>query len=661
MEKTYKPVPDVEALRYKGTPDKPDIKIFVSHRIDLDSETIDNPLYIPVRCGAVYDERENVDMLGDDTGDNISEKRMTFNEFTVMYWAWKNVEADYYGLCHYRRFLSFYKEDIPFASLKQGIADSMSPATLQYYGFMDEDTIRTQIEKQDIIVPYEYHMKHDMISDTTCRNIKEQWLKYCASYLKPEHFDAMLELIRKYAPQYYSSAVEYCRGKKFRGFNCCIMKKEYFFQMCEFIFPILFEFNDQLKRSHFSTTQNRACGYLGEWLFSIFVYHIQKQHNVKLQERQLIAFLNTDKSYLLKPYFQSNYTAVVLPLNDGNRPLVAVTIQSLLSHVSTDRNYDIILLQRSFDADQWCTQLKKQQNHTLMELCKGYSNVSLRFYDPKNELGKLDIPKLRKEVPEEQFYMLFLPWILPDFERVTYLSDGLLVNTDIAECDKIDLKSSYIAAVKNPIFAALINGYIPDAYKNFEKKLQMKDLYGYIAAEFAVLNLSQIRKGFSHEEIEEYLIEQNCDCPTADCINQLFEGKISFLHQRWNRIECCSPEYFKLSEYIPSDINRELSDAKNLKISNLRGMVNGWIPQQSQTAKAFWQYAQMTPFYEELLFGAIAPPCHAVPEYRSNARKIADRILPIGSTRRNILKLLIPKDSVRWRILKKIYYTLGGY
>ena len=48
MEKAFKPVPDVEALHYKGTPENPDIKIFVSHRIDLDSETIDNPLYIPV-------------------------------------------------------------------------------------------------------------------------------------------------------------------------------------------------------------------------------------------------------------------------------------------------------------------------------------------------------------------------------------------------------------------------------------------------------------------------------------------------------------------------------------------------------------------------------------------------------------------------------------
>ena len=77
-----------------------DIKIFVSHRIDLDSETIDNPLFVPVRCGAVYDKRENITMLGDDTGDNISNKRNFLGEFTVQYWAWKNIDTDYYGFFH---------------------------------------------------------------------------------------------------------------------------------------------------------------------------------------------------------------------------------------------------------------------------------------------------------------------------------------------------------------------------------------------------------------------------------------------------------------------------------------------------------------------------------------------------------------------------------
>ena len=78
-----------EKARYptvSTTPQKEkSIKIFVSHRIDLDSQTIDNPLFVPIRCGAVYDEREGITMLGDDTGDNISEKRTSFCELTVLY------------------------------------------------------------------------------------------------------------------------------------------------------------------------------------------------------------------------------------------------------------------------------------------------------------------------------------------------------------------------------------------------------------------------------------------------------------------------------------------------------------------------------------------------------------------------------------------------
>ena len=86
-----------------------DIKIFVSHRIDLDADCLDQDIYVPVRCGAVFDNKSST-IAGDDTGDNISEKRMSFCELTVQYWAWKNVDAEYYGLCHYRRYLAFSDE-----------------------------------------------------------------------------------------------------------------------------------------------------------------------------------------------------------------------------------------------------------------------------------------------------------------------------------------------------------------------------------------------------------------------------------------------------------------------------------------------------------------------------------------------------------------------
>ena len=40
--------------------DNKKIAIFVSHRIDLKSMVIDNPLYVPVRCGAALDENDEV-------------------------------------------------------------------------------------------------------------------------------------------------------------------------------------------------------------------------------------------------------------------------------------------------------------------------------------------------------------------------------------------------------------------------------------------------------------------------------------------------------------------------------------------------------------------------------------------------------------------------
>ena len=54
-------------------------------------------------------------MLHDDEGENISDKNPMYCELTAQYWAWKNLDADYYGFCHYRRYFNFsdtvYEED----------------------------------------------------------------------------------------------------------------------------------------------------------------------------------------------------------------------------------------------------------------------------------------------------------------------------------------------------------------------------------------------------------------------------------------------------------------------------------------------------------------------------------------------------------------------
>ena len=61
-----------------------------------------DPMYLPLHVGKAGKDLD-LGFQGDNTGDNISEKNATYCELTGIYWAWKNLDADYIGLSHYRR------------------------------------------------------------------------------------------------------------------------------------------------------------------------------------------------------------------------------------------------------------------------------------------------------------------------------------------------------------------------------------------------------------------------------------------------------------------------------------------------------------------------------------------------------------------------------
>ena len=64
----------------------------------------DDEMYLPVHVGAAG--KDSIGYQRDDEGENISSKNPYFCELTGLYWAWKNLNADYIGLAHYRRHFS---------------------------------------------------------------------------------------------------------------------------------------------------------------------------------------------------------------------------------------------------------------------------------------------------------------------------------------------------------------------------------------------------------------------------------------------------------------------------------------------------------------------------------------------------------------------------
>ena len=68
------------------------------------SKVISNDNYIPIHVGKALHPELDFGYIGDDTGENISKLNPYYCELTAQYWAWKNLDCEYVGLCHYRRY-----------------------------------------------------------------------------------------------------------------------------------------------------------------------------------------------------------------------------------------------------------------------------------------------------------------------------------------------------------------------------------------------------------------------------------------------------------------------------------------------------------------------------------------------------------------------------
>jgi hypothetical protein len=281
------------------------IKIFVSNRIDIDSVKIENPLYFPIRCGAFFDKRKDVKIIGDNTGENISERRNSFCEFTVQYWAWKNINADYYGLCHYRRFLAFTKKIYRTNSQNHIVGYFLDKAAIRKYGLENEKCMREIIESNDIVVNKAANVEKISTPKGFMTSVYGHWAGHDGVFIDKRTIPILLKAIEKLAPEYLQYANEYLEGKWYRGYNCYIMKRALFDKMCEFQFTILFELEKQLNGTEYVKRFKRTLGYLGEIMYGIFIYYICKQKKYKVYETPIVYFEETEQqNHILKKYFK---------------------------------------------------------------------------------------------------------------------------------------------------------------------------------------------------------------------------------------------------------------------------------------------------------------------------------------------------------------------
>lgn len=211
------------------------VKIFVCTHKPVDNIR-NNDVYTPIHLGRSYSSFKNemMDYIGDDSGDNISDKSEHYSEASAIYWIWKNVHnCEYVGLTQYRRTF-----DIEFTS--ENIDSLFSDGT-------------------DVILSQKYFRP------------STRW-HAVLTYMQMEDFLIMKGCIEKCCPEYLKTLNRFLRDYEDYPFNMVVCKKQLYDQYAKWMFEICFEMEKYVKYSGYSNSA-RLFGYITELLTPIYFLH----------------------------------------------------------------------------------------------------------------------------------------------------------------------------------------------------------------------------------------------------------------------------------------------------------------------------------------------------------------------------------------------------
>ena len=227
-------------------------------------------IYIPVHVGA---EGKKVDLgyQKDNEGENISSLNPQFCELTGLYWAWKNLNADYIGLVHYRRYF-------------KGKARGKDP----FDKILSFKEIQPILEKYPVIVPKK----------------RRYYIETLYSHYKHTHYIDELDtaetiLIEKY-PQFkasYDKAIHRTWGYMF---NMMVLRSDLLDEYCTWLFDILFELVKRLSKEDLTSFEARFPGRISELLFNVWITYKLDVGAIKKEEIQEIPFMYMEKINKLK-------------------------------------------------------------------------------------------------------------------------------------------------------------------------------------------------------------------------------------------------------------------------------------------------------------------------------------------------------------------------
>ena len=217
-------------------------------------------VYMPIHVGA--QGKADLGYIKDNTGDTISTKNPNYCELTGLYWAWKNLDADYIGLVHYRRYFTRKEAHTIEAKKQQILTGQEWQQLLSQYPVIVPDKRKYYIETNR---SHYNHAHHSEGLDITEQIIKEA----CPEYLPA--FETVMN--RTWAHM----------------FNMFVMRRDLYDAYMQWLFDILFELEKRVDITGWDTYESRIYGFVAERLLDVWLGKNKIEYlenNVSFMEKQ---------------------------------------------------------------------------------------------------------------------------------------------------------------------------------------------------------------------------------------------------------------------------------------------------------------------------------------------------------------------------------------
>lgn len=561
------------------------VKIFVSYH--KDGEILESEILTPIHVGAAL-SKVSLPMQRDDEGDNISLKNDKYCELTAQYWAWKNVEADYYGFMHYRRHFAFREIPNPVGLGGVTVLPRIDETYKDDIGLRDNE-IYACIHDYDIILP-------TPVDSSSWGTLSNEVQFASLSNLHEKEFDIVCRTLIELYPDFAEAVEKFRNGKMTYWYNMFVMRKDIFKDYSSWLFSVLFSAEEKVDFAYFSEQEMRTLAFMAERLLSIYlIKYLKDNPETRVKHLKITLLKNTDKLPNVIPAFSRNNIAIALSCNEYYMPILGVMLNSLLENGSAENNYDILVMRNipEFDSDSAVRYSKMLKN-----MVEKYSNASIRFVDISGLIGERSF-FVRGNFTPETYFRLFLPQILSNYEKVLYLDADMVVCHDVAEIYNTDLEGNILGAVRDPIISGSNKSPMYNK-KNDMEKLGIKNIYDYFQAGMLVIDINKISEDGLCERMIDYAATHDCDLVDQDVLNKFCQGHVKFLDNRWN--VDVNTIAMKVVPFAPAEMWKEYKrNREEAYIYHFAGADKPWNDPGLDKADIFWDAARKTSFYEIIL------------------------------------------------------------